>query len=201
DFSNEGPRLSDGDSDHLDEMKPSVLGSGADIISVLGDFTTNGTEYQNINGTSMSTPCVTGICALVRQANPQLTPAQVRDVLQNTAEHRTDHGKQPPSASDPFGIDPNYHPSWGWGEIDAFAAVKEALNRSTTQVVSEGTTGVTNMGGHLQIALRWVTQREIGVDHFVVARASDAAGSPGTFAAVSSPITPVGHGVIERAGN
>src|SRR5262249_9928735 len=133
-YSNEGPRQSDGDSDHLDEMKPSVCGSGSDIMSALGDPTTDGTKYHNINGTSMATPTIAGFCALIRQANPSLTPEQVRELLQNTSDHRTDHGQQPPSASDPFGVDPNYHPSWGWGEPDAVAAVLEAVNPSTTQI-------------------------------------------------------------------
>src|SRR5207249_6045967 len=75
-------------------MKPSVLGSGSDIVSALGDPTTDGKRYHNINGTSMATPTIAGLCALVRQANPNLTPLQVRDLLQNTAEHRTDHGQQ-----------------------------------------------------------------------------------------------------------
>src|SRR5439155_23848127 len=67
DYSNEGPRMTDGDADHLDEMKPSVMGSGSDIVSALGDPTTDGTLYHNINGTSMATPCIAGLVALVRQ--------------------------------------------------------------------------------------------------------------------------------------
>jgi hypothetical protein len=201
DYSNEGPRMTDGDADHYDEMKPSVMGSGSDIVSALGDPSSNGTLYHNINGTSMATPCITGICALILQANPNLTPAQLRDVLQNTAEHRTDHGKQAPSAADPFHLDPNYHPSWGWGETDAYAAVKEALNNATTQVVAEGTSSVSNMGGHLQIGIRWVTQREIGVTRFVVHRAPDLGGFPGDFTLASPDVTPVGHEAIERVSN
>jgi hypothetical protein len=201
DYSNEGPRASDGDADHVDEMKPSVLGSGSDIVSVLGDPATPGDEYQNINGTSMATPCLAGICALIRQANPTLTPADVREILQNTAEHRTDHGKQAASASDPFDVDPNYHPSWGWGEVDAYAAVKEAMNRSTTQVVVIGTSGVANVGGHLEITVHWVTQREVGPNHFTIYRAPDLGGHPGDFEGVSHQIGPVGSAVIERTAN
>jgi subtilisin family serine protease len=201
DQSNEGPRDDDGDTDHLDEMKPSVLGSGSDIVSVEGDPASDGTLYKNINGTSMATPGVAGICALIRQANPALTPAQVREIIQNTAEHRTDHGQQPPSASDPFHIDPNYHPSWGWGEIDAYAAVKEALNAGTAQVVSEGTSGVSIVGGHPEIGIRWQTQREIGVTAFRVYRAPDLAGVAGDFDAVSPDVAPVGRPDIERVGN
>ena len=41
--------------------------------------------YSPISGTSMATPHVSGIAALLYQANPNLTPAQVEDVLQDTA--------------------------------------------------------------------------------------------------------------------
>ena len=201
DYSNEGPRMDDGDTDHFDEMKPSVCGSGTDIYSALGDPTTDGRHYHNINGTSMATPTVVGVCALILQANPNLSPTDVRTLIQNTAEHRTDHGKQAASASDPFHLDPNYHPSWGWGQPDAVAAVEEALNPFTTQVTEEGSTGSALVAGHLQVGIRWVTQREIDVHHFVVWRAPDLGGTAGTFAAASGAVAPVGHALIEKVGN
>src|SRR2546430_10368276 len=41
--------------------------------------------YTTGNGTSFSAPQVTGVIALMLEANPNLTPAQVRDILQRTA--------------------------------------------------------------------------------------------------------------------
>lgn len=43
------------------------------------------TDYASFMGTSMATPHVAGVAALVKAANPRLTPAQVRDVLTSTA--------------------------------------------------------------------------------------------------------------------
>src|SRR6185503_9625338 len=110
-------------------------------------------------------------------------------------------GRQAPSAADPFGLDPNYHPSWGWGEPDAYAAVKEALDANTTQVVSEAATSVALISNQLQIGIRWITQREIGVTRFDVFRAPDQGGVAGNFAQVSSHIAPIGHEIIERTLN
>ncbi len=180
-YSNEGPRLADPDSDRLDEMKPSVLGPGTGIMSALGDPATNGRAYHHINGTSMATPAVAGVCALILQAHPGLSPDAVRRILQDTADHRTDRGKQPPTASDPFGIDPNYHPSWGWGEVDAYAAVKEAATPTATQVVRMTLTPVRGPDG---VRVRWWSQREVDLARYVVERAPDVVGGPGTFSAI-----------------
>ena len=199
DYSNEGPRLDDGDADHLDEMKPAVLGSGTGILSALGDPTTNGRLYHHINGTSMATPTVAGVCALILSAHPGLAPLEVRRILEDTAEHRTDHGKQAPGASDPFGIDPNYHPSWGWGMVDAYAAVREAANPSTTQIVRMALEPERGPDG---VRVRWWTQREVDLVRIAVERAPDVVGGPGSFSnikeqTVVSPAWQI-HGLVNR---
>ena len=181
DYSNEGPRLADSDGDHLDEMKPNVMGSGTGINSALGDPTTAGNRYHHINGTSMATPTIAGVAALVRSANPTLSADQVRQILMDTADHRKDRGQQPPSAADPYGIDPNYHPSWGWGQVDAYAAVKEAQNASTTQVVRIQALPQRGPDG---FQLNWVSQREIGLSRWELDRAPDQNGSPGAWTLV-----------------
>lgn len=66
--------------------------------------------YTIMSGTSMATPHVAGIVALMLEANPGLTPAQVRDILQRTATNMTGR--------------------LGWeagaGHINAYTAVAEA---------------------------------------------------------------------------
>lgn len=49
-----------------------------------------GNDYAVLSGTSMATPHVAGVAALVWSANPKLTNQQVRDILQNTAEDLSD---------------------------------------------------------------------------------------------------------------
>ncbi|MBE9096209.1 S8 family serine peptidase [Tychonema sp. LEGE 07203] len=57
-----------------------VLAPGVDILSA----TPNNT-YKTYEGTSMAAPHVAGVAALVLNANPNLTPAQVEQILTSTA--------------------------------------------------------------------------------------------------------------------
>ncbi len=57
-----------------------VVAPGVDIYS-----TTPGNTYSSFNGTSMATPHVAGVAALMLSANPNLTPAEVESILTKTA--------------------------------------------------------------------------------------------------------------------
>ena len=202
-FSNEGPRLDDGDADNFDEMKPSVVAPGANILSADGDpLLGDGTGYKPLGGTSMSTPCVSGVCALIRQANPNLTPLEVRAIIQNTAEHGIPTAKEIQPEDDPFDLDPNYNPACGWGSIDAYAAVKEALNSTSgVQVVQFRPVA---RPADLAIDVTWATQREYAFQGFHVYRAPDVSGAPGAFAQITPalvPQSPDGDPIIEADDN
>ena len=45
--------------------------------------------WAAFSGTSAATPQVAGVCALIKQACPRLTPAEVRDILMTTARDVT----------------------------------------------------------------------------------------------------------------
>lgn len=62
-------------------MKPDLSAPGTDILSAV-----IGGGYELLTGTSMASPAVTGCVALVRQAFPQLSPAQVKALLMNTTD-------------------------------------------------------------------------------------------------------------------
>lgn len=71
-------------------------------------------------GTSMSSPLVAGVAALMLQANPSLTPAEVKQILIETANTAFDD------------ID---NPRWGAGCVDAQAAVARAVASSSVGTV------------------------------------------------------------------
>ena len=65
-----------------------------------------GSQYLTLSGTSMSTPIVSGIAALILSAHPELTPDQVKQRLLSTARD--------------LGFSPNEQ---GKGLVDALRAV------------------------------------------------------------------------------
>ncbi len=70
DFSNEGPQLD-------------VVAPGAPVTSLKAPI--NGGGFATFYGTSMATPHVAGLAALILDANPSLTQIQVRSAIQNNA--------------------------------------------------------------------------------------------------------------------
>lgn len=63
-------------------IKPDIITPGADIVSC--DFSDNSGHVSN-KGTSMAAPLASGIMALMLQANPNLTPSQIDQILETTA--------------------------------------------------------------------------------------------------------------------
>ena len=68
-------------------------------------------NYVILEGTSMSTPHVTGIASLVWQSNPLLTSAQMRERLRRTATP----------------VPPSPNTTWGFGKANALRAVSASV--------------------------------------------------------------------------
>lgn len=87
-FSSRGPTTRDG------LVKPDIAAPGVNMVSLLApnselqdaDVTKLPPYYCLLSGTSMATPATAGCAALVMQANPDLTPAQVKQILIETSE-------------------------------------------------------------------------------------------------------------------
>lgn len=93
-----------------EELKAELLSGRRASASI---FTVK-TDYSAFDGTSMATPHVAGVVALMKAANKSLTPAEVKQIITGTA--------RPLSGS-------NSKNEWGAGLIDAEAAVTAALGR------------------------------------------------------------------------
>ena len=138
-YSNSGPRVSDNDDDDWDELKPDLTAYGSGIYSASAATGTSfpGTPrptaddaYESKDGTSMATPIVSGVVAMMLQADSSLKPTEIKDILRNSSEI-----KGSPSASD---VSNRWNDEWGFGLLDASCAVDMALGRSCTPLTGGG---------------------------------------------------------------
>ena len=122
-YSQQGPRPSDRDNDPMDELKPDLTAPGTDIESCMHN--TLG-SYIAFSGTSMATPHVSGVAALMKQAYPSLTPADIKDILRRSAEKK--------GVSSYAHLDEKYNALYGWGMMDAYGAVRRSSDLTTPEL-------------------------------------------------------------------
>ena len=132
-FSSYGP-TADG------RVKPEIAAPGCYIISALNKYDGTGMipvaytfnddtrsySYGYMQGTSMSAPLVTGIVATWLQANPNLTPEDIREIAIASARQDEHTGT--------IGNDGDN--SWGYGKIDAFGGLVMAINKAGGNSIS-----------------------------------------------------------------
>ncbi len=94
--------------------------SSGGCSNFLGGDASQNTYTGRGSGTSYATPSVSGVIALIMEANENLTPLQIKEVLKQTAERRGE-----PSATD---VDPYWNRDFGYGMVDALAAVELAIH-------------------------------------------------------------------------
>jgi serine protease AprX len=102
-------------------IKPDVVAPGSNINSSLPGNTYSGETWS---GTSMAGPHVTGLVALIISANPSLRGqvAQIENIIRNTAFPTS------VTACNTSGVPNNVY---GWGRIDALAAVQAVMTTPT----------------------------------------------------------------------
>ncbi|WP_171686501.1 S8 family serine peptidase [Paenibacillus planticolens] len=98
-FSSRGPN-----SDGNFGVRPDLVAPGVSILSSIaaygkyyaekGQSYNYDTAYGRKNGTSMATPHVTGLSALLKQAHPEWDPFDIRAALANTAEEIKNENNQ-----------------------------------------------------------------------------------------------------------
>jgi serine protease AprX len=135
DFSSRGPVLLGDLPDQVLLRKPNITAPGVSIRSALR---ANDSRYGNLSGTSMAGPHVAGLVALIISANPALAGNvdRIEDIIEATAVRKT--------TTEMCGLDSNTqvpNNTYGWGRIDALAAVQQAVaERPDLQVTRIGLT-------------------------------------------------------------
>ena len=132
-FSTYGPTLDE-------RVKPNVSAPGVSVESSISSFRDgaysvtsstefNGIEYEfaQLSGTSMSSPAASGVVALLLEANPELSAADVRSIIESTAREDDDTDELPEGGDN----------VWGYGKVTASQAVVAALTWDSTLEASE----------------------------------------------------------------
>ncbi len=137
-FSSLGPTVDN-------RMKPDITAPGSMVVAsynadackshstnyyqtVTDVVTLNGTKYYwgSMEGTSMAAPVVTGVLATWLQANPKLTPEQVREAFQHTATTDSYTGS----------ISGTGNNQWGYGKINAYDGLVYCLELAHVESVT-----------------------------------------------------------------
>ncbi|MCH1524342.1 MAG: S8 family serine peptidase [Candidatus Thalassarchaeaceae archaeon] len=108
-------------------VKPNIAFVGSSVMAP--DFNT-GDGYTSKSGTSMATPGAAGLAALMYQANPDLSPFDIRNIMQETATYRRCEymGANEPCAED---VIPKNRQNnvYGHGHVNSVPSVMEAANK------------------------------------------------------------------------
>ena len=195
-------------SDQSDNLASfSNFGSWVDVAAP-GTFiytTNNGGSYGSWHGTSFSSPLVAGLAALIFSLNPNLTSAQVVDILRSSADDLGAGG---------------FDPSFGYGRINVARALETAATLATIDVAITSPGANSTVTGVVPVEVsaqsnNGISRVEFYVDgvlnetdtsapysflwnssgvpgaHTLVAKAYDASGAENTSAPVSVTALPV----------
>ena len=80
-FSSRGPLIAGGG----DLLKPDVIAPGQDIVAAVAPPGNGGLLYNMYSGTSMSSPHVAGLAALLRDLHPDWSPMMIKSALMTSA--------------------------------------------------------------------------------------------------------------------
>ncbi|MEA3287499.1 MAG: S8 family serine peptidase, partial [Candidatus Marinimicrobia bacterium] len=119
-FSSIGPSRNGSQKPDLSASGRGVFAATSTDYSPLVPYTIVTNKYHLTQGTSISSPLVTGAVALMLEHNANLTAAQVKTLLCENATTDSYTGSSVPNTV------------WGYGKLNIFEALAKTINSSTT---------------------------------------------------------------------
>src|SRR6185503_17812786 len=92
DFSSRGPSTTTGG----DILKPDIAAPGNDVVAAVAPPSNHGRSWDYMSGTSMASPHIAGIGALLKALHPTWLPSEIKSAIMTSA------GDTVSSAGDPF---------------------------------------------------------------------------------------------------
>jgi subtilisin family serine protease len=144
-FSSRGPALAGAG----DLLKPDIMAPGVDVLAAVAPPGNNGRNFDFYSGTSMSSPHIAGIAALLKDAHPDWSPMMIKSAIMTTASTMTNRGNPIPGGYFDYGagqvvpnsaFDPGLVYDAGWLDWLAF------LCRTSTAVGAGTCNALASMG-------------------------------------------------------
>ncbi|CAM6038984.1 unnamed protein product [Sphagnum compactum] len=135
-FSSRGPDVADFQFDNADVLKPNIMAPGYLIWAAWSPLAIDNLNYMGqrwamISGTSMATPHVAGLAALLKAQNPLWSPAALASAMMTTADILDHNGKPLLAQQLSGGTTPSLEPAtpfdMGSGALNINAALNPGL--------------------------------------------------------------------------
>lgn len=94
-FSSRGPLL----AGNGDILKPDLIAPGESILAAVAPPGNSGRDFDLYSGTSMSSPHVAGLAALIKEARPAWSPMMIKSALMTTGTDVLDGGTPAPNTN------------------------------------------------------------------------------------------------------
>ncbi|KAF9689746.1 hypothetical protein SADUNF_Sadunf01G0124300 [Salix dunnii] len=130
-YSSRGPDVSNALLQTADVLKPNIMAPGSSIWAAWspnseGDPSIKGQNFALVSGTSMATPHIAGVAALIKQKHPRWSPAAITSAMMTTA-NTFDHSGSPFLAQLTNQIAPATPFDFGAGSINPAQAIDPGL--------------------------------------------------------------------------
>lgn len=163
------PFSSRGPSRVLYDIKPEVTAPGVSVFSTVPSYMHGADQignyqyaYERLSGTSMATPNVVGVAALLKQAHPDMSPSDIKSTLMNTAETLNDKYSVYEVGAGRVNPYDAIHAQTEIQVKDKTSTVKDnTSNNGATTLASKGIKQIKNVTGALSFGEQAVTGKDL----------------------------------------
>ncbi|GMH28827.1 hypothetical protein Nepgr_030670 [Nepenthes gracilis] len=130
-YSSRGPDVNNALLQTADVLKPNIMAPGSSIWAAWspnseGDHNVKGQDFALVSGTSMATPHIAGVAALIKQRHPDWKPSEIISAMMTTAD-TVDQSGNPILAQQGNQLAPATPFDFGAGPINPSRAIDPGL--------------------------------------------------------------------------